>query len=75
MKTEDLNIRLPLTFSQVVELIKQLPYSEKQKLSKLLEKETMQVQDCDQTLTHYASEKVLAKDWLLPEEDEAWKDL
>jgi hypothetical protein len=75
MKTEDLNIQLPLTFSQVVELIKQLPYSEKQKLSKLLEKETMQVQDNDKTMTHYASEKVLAKDWLLPEEDEAWKDL
>jgi hypothetical protein len=24
---------------------------------------------------NYASEKVLAKDWLTPEEDEAWKDL
>jgi hypothetical protein len=27
------------------------------------------------TMTHYASEKVLDKDWLTPEEDEAWKDL
>ncbi len=27
------------------------------------------------TMTHYASEKSLAKDWLTPEEDEAWKDL
>jgi len=26
-------------------------------------------------MTHFASEKVLIKDWLLPEEDEAWKDL
>jgi len=43
VKTEYLNIQLPLTFSQVVELIKQLPYSEKQKLSKLLKEETMQV--------------------------------
>jgi len=75
MKTQDLNIQLPLSFSQVVEIIKQLPYSEKRKLSALLEKETKQLQDSDQTLTHYASEKVLANDWLLPEEDEAWKDL
>jgi len=26
-------------------------------------------------MSHFASEKVLIKDWLLPEEDEAWKDL
>lgn len=25
--------------------------------------------------THFASENSLAKDWLTPEEDEAWKDL
>ena len=29
----------------------------------------------DEPLTHYASEKVLAKDWLSPEEDKAWKNL
>ena len=29
----------------------------------------------DKTLTHVASEIVLAEDWLKPEEDEAWKDL
>jgi hypothetical protein len=29
----------------------------------------------DKTLTHFASEKVLAKDWLTPEEDLAWQDL
>jgi len=29
----------------------------------------------DPPMTHYASEKVLSKDWLTPEEDEAWKDL
>lgn len=27
------------------------------------------------TETHFASEKMLAKDWLTPEEDSAWKDL
>jgi len=29
----------------------------------------------DQTLTQLASEKVLAKDWLTPEEDSVWQDL
>ena len=29
----------------------------------------------DQPLTQFASEKVLAKDWLTPEEDAAWQDL
>ncbi len=29
----------------------------------------------DKPLTHIASEKILAKDWLTAEEDEAWKDL
>ena len=29
----------------------------------------------DPVLTHFASEKVLAKDWLSPEEDMAWENL
>jgi len=29
----------------------------------------------DATLTHFATEKVLAKDWLSPIEDEVWQDL
>lgn len=29
----------------------------------------------DKPLTHFASEKVLAKDWLTSDEDKAWKDL
>ena len=29
----------------------------------------------EKTGTHVASENVLAKDWLTPEEDKAWKDL
>jgi translation initiation factor 2B subunit (eIF-2B alpha/beta/delta family) len=33
------------------------------------------IADGEKILTHCASEKVLAKDWLLREEDEAWKDL
>lgn len=29
----------------------------------------------DQTLTHYASQKSLEKDWLSDEEDQAWQNL
>jgi hypothetical protein len=29
----------------------------------------------DKPMTHFASEKVLAKDWLTTEEDNAWKNL
>lgn len=29
----------------------------------------------DTALTHFASEKVLAKDWSSPTEDEVWRDL
>ena len=29
----------------------------------------------DKPLTHFASEQVLSKYWLTPEEDKAWKDL
>ena len=29
----------------------------------------------DKTLTHFASQEILAKDWLTVEEDLAWKDL
>ncbi|MCF0074552.1 hypothetical protein LZD49_28970 [Dyadobacter sp. CY261] len=29
----------------------------------------------DKTLTHYASQKTLEKDWLTEEEDEAWQNL
>jgi hypothetical protein len=29
----------------------------------------------DKTMTHFASENSLAKDWLTPEEDLAWQDL
>ena len=75
MGVENLNINLPLNFNQVVDIVRQLPYKEKLLLSKVLKKETKQIPENDKTLTHFASEKVLAKDWLLHEEDEAWKDL
>jgi hypothetical protein len=66
-------IKLPLNFDQVVDIVKQLPEDDKTKLKEILKKETKEKNDPVET--HLASEKVLAKDWLLPEEDEAWKDL
>ncbi|WP_291855209.1 hypothetical protein [Marinilabilia sp.] len=75
MEAANLNINLPLNFNQVVDLVRQLPYNEKLKLREVLKKETMQKTENNNILTHFASESVLAKEWLLPEEDEAWKDL
>lgn len=75
METTKVNINLPLDFKQVLNLVRQLPYKEKLKLSEVLKEETGQKTENDRIQTHFASEKALAKDWLLPEEDEAWKDL
>ena len=75
MKSTNININLPLNFNQVVELVKQLPDKEKLRLTEVLKKETKHKLGNDKTMTHYASQKVLAKEWLLTEEDEAWKDL
>ncbi|HKL72409.1 MAG TPA: hypothetical protein VJ855_07115 [Marinilabiliaceae bacterium] len=75
MKNTDLNLNLPLNFNQLVDLVKQLPYREKIELTEVLERETKRLIESEKVLTHLASEKVLAKDWQLPEENEAWKDL
>lgn len=75
MRTANVNINLPLNFNQIVDIIKQLPYNEKIRLTKVLIKDTKQQPENDMVLTHFASENVLAKDWLSTEEDIAWKDL
>jgi hypothetical protein len=75
METTTANINLPIDFKQVLSLVRQLPYKEKLKLSEVLKEETGQKTVSDRVQTHFASEKALAKDWLLPEEDEVWKDL
>lgn len=75
MKNTDLNLNLPLNFNQLVDLVKQLSYREKIELTEVLERETKRLIESEKVLTHLASEKVLAKDWQLPEENEAWKDL
>jgi len=75
MEAIKVNVNLPLDFNQIVNLVNQLPYKEKLKLSEFLKKETRQDTEKEKIQTHFASEKVLSRDWLLPEEDEAWKDL
>ena len=69
------SLTLPLNVQQVFDLVKQLPKTEKQQLFAWLLKENVQKSDADLPLTHFASEKTLAKDWLDPKEDEAWQDL
>jgi hypothetical protein len=75
MDPTTLTINLPLKFEQGVAIIHQLPYAEKLKASELLQKETKQTAEDDSAHTHFASEYILAKEWLVPEEEEAWKDL
>jgi len=75
MKTQTNSINLSLNFNQVVELVKQLPYEEKVRLGKVIRKETEANISNDKVFTHFASETVLAKDWISTEEDEAWKNL
>jgi len=75
MKSSNISIKLPVNFNQVVDIVRLLSYKEKLRLTEVLKKETKQIPESDKILTHIASERVLAKDWLLFEEDEAWKDL
>lgn len=75
MRTSTNSINLSLNFNQVVELVKQLPYQEKVRLGKVIRKETETNISNDKVFTHFASEPVLAKDWISTEEDEAWKNL
>lgn len=69
-----LNFNLPLSFQQVAEMVRQLPKSEKIQLAKLLQKEMKQLEK-DVAQTHFASQAVLAQDWLNQEEEQAWQDL
>ena len=72
MENANVNMNLSLNLNQLIQLVRQLPLTDKIKLTKILAKETIKK---DKTKTYFASESVLAKDWLNPEEDEAWKDL
>ncbi|HEY3390853.1 MAG TPA: hypothetical protein VGK38_14845 [Prolixibacteraceae bacterium] len=75
MKTITSNINISVDFNQVVDIVRQLPYKEKIKLGEVIRKEIKANNQNDKVLTHFASEKTLAKDWLSAEEDEVWSFL
>ena len=56
----------------ILEQLKQLPISYWKEVIDFIEFLKSKVEKNE---TLFLSEKSLAKDWLLPEEDEAWKDL
>ena len=56
----------------VLEKLKQLPLSYWKEVIDFME---FLMSKVEKNETLFLSEKSLAKDWLLPEEDEAWKDL
>ena len=65
LKDQNLSIKVPKNFvGKQVEVI-----------AFTIEEASNAVEVVDKTLTHFASEKVLAKDWLSTEEDLAWQDL
>jgi hypothetical protein len=68
-------LNIPITFNQIFQLVRKLSVMEKQKLLSLLIKDNFIKTADDKVMTHFASEKALAKDWLSSEEDQAWKDL
>ncbi|MEA5138016.1 hypothetical protein [Arcicella rigui] len=67
-----LNFNIPLTFQQIAEIVKQLPKKEQADLVKILQKEVMEKETIQ---THFATESILAKEWLNPEEESAWQHL
>ena len=56
----------------ILEKLKQLPSSYWKEVIDFIEFLKSKIEKNE---TLFLSEKSLAKDWLLPEEDEAWKDL
>ncbi len=67
-----LRLNSPIDFQQLIDFLQQLSSNEKQKIISFLLKDKIEQ---DATMTHFASETILAKDWLSPEEDAAWADL
>lgn len=67
-----LQLKLPVDFQQLIDFLRQLSSTEKQKIVSFLLKDKM---GQDAVMTHFASETILAKDWLSPEEDAAWENL
>jgi hypothetical protein len=73
MDTQIKPVLLPVQFNQILEIVKQLGSKERRKL--LLFLLGYQSENEGVLLTHFASEQVLAHDWLTEKEDEAWQNL
>ncbi|MFN4145513.1 MAG: hypothetical protein ACK4GN_06795 [Runella sp.] len=65
------NLNLSLTFQQVTEILRHLPKSEQLQLVKFLQKEVNK----EPIQTHFASQSILAEEWLNQEEEQAWQHL
>jgi hypothetical protein len=68
-------VYLPLQFNQILDIVKQLGAKERQQLLLFLLGRQPFEQDDAVLLTHFATESVLAKDWLTETEDTAWQSL
>ena len=69
MGTSQLN--LPVTIDQLISLARQLPREDKKRLLDLLNQDV----ESEELRTHWASEQVLAKEWLNETEEQAWQHL
>ena len=59
----------------ILDKINKLPLEYKQELMDFIDYLLIKANNIKKNETLLLSEKSLAKDWLKPEEDEAWKDL
>jgi len=78
MDIKQINLKLPIDFVKIAEnYAKNFGFRNIQELAaaSMREKIFAGKEVSEGLLTAIASEKVLAKDWLTKEEDEAWKDL
>lgn len=67
IRPENTNISLEIPASFIGKQVEVIAF--------MVEESTEEGVEQDHTLTHYASQKSLAKDWLTDEEDEAWQNL
>lgn len=68
-------LRLDISLTHLKESLRKLSIDDKRELYFLLEEELTKDKVAEPRLIHLGSEKSLAKDWLLNEEEEQWKNL
>jgi hypothetical protein len=68
---ETTQLSLPVTINQLISLARQLSSEDKKRLLDVLNQDV----DADELRTHWASEQVLAKEWLNDTEEKAWQHL